>query len=174
MSAWAVVAKLVKAKTLEGGLVVRPAHGLPFLLQEGMSVVFVPPVLKTPKGARVGEITALKEDSRLVYFDGVDTIGEAETLVGRFCLVNKGDLPLNYAVHPVQWWAGFAVYDASRGFLGTVSEVVENPAQHLLCIRNDEGEIMIPFVDEFVRSVDETEARIDVDVPQSLLDLAKD
>ncbi|MEG0070282.1 MAG: 16S rRNA processing protein RimM [Raoultibacter sp.] len=174
MSDWAVVAKLVKAKTREGGLVVRPAHSLPFLLQEGMSVVFVPPVLKTPKQAVITEITSLKEDSRLVYFEGIDDIGEAEPLVGRFCLVRKSDLPLDYPLHPQEWWEGSRVYDATRGFLGVVSEVVENPAQHLLCVEGESGEIMIPFVSEFVKDVSEDDARIDVAIPQSLLDLSKD
>ncbi|MEG0071964.1 MAG: 16S rRNA processing protein RimM [Raoultibacter sp.] len=173
MGAWAVVAKLVKAKTLEGGLVVRPAHGLPFVLQAGMSVTFVPPLLKSPKSAVVLEITSLKEDSRLVYFEGIDTIDGAEDLVGRFCLVRKSDLPLDYALCKPQWWQDFVVYDACHGMLGTVSEVIENPAQHIVCVTGEKGEIMIPLVDEFVRNIDEAEKRIDVAVPQSLLDLAQ-
>ena len=38
MRTWADVAWLATAKNLDGGLVVRSASGLPFLLEEGMEV----------------------------------------------------------------------------------------------------------------------------------------
>ncbi|MEG2850125.1 MAG: 16S rRNA processing protein RimM [Raoultibacter sp.] len=173
MGAWVSVAELVKAKTLEGGLVVRPAHGLPFLLQAGMSVTFVPPLLTAPKTAVVAEIALLKEDWHLVHFAGIDSIDAAEDVVGRFCLVRKSDLPLDYALCQPLWWQGFTVHDADRGLLGTISNVIENPAQHLVCVQGEAGEIMIPLVDEFVQAIDSAGKRLEVSVPQSLLDLAK-
>ena len=56
MSTWVIVARLTKAKTVEGGLFVRSTEGLPFLLEEGMEVVFVPPVLRVPRQGCVTSI----------------------------------------------------------------------------------------------------------------------
>ena len=42
MGSWTNVAALLRAKTNEGGLSVKPTEGLPFLLEKGMGVTFVP------------------------------------------------------------------------------------------------------------------------------------
>ena len=43
MRSWANVATLAKTRNLDGGFVAKAATGLPFLLEEGMEVAFVPP-----------------------------------------------------------------------------------------------------------------------------------
>lgn len=72
MRTWANVAELSKTKTLTGGLVARCAPGLPFLLEEGMEVAFVPPRHDAPRRARVLSVQDAGRDAFLVTFEGVD------------------------------------------------------------------------------------------------------
>ena len=63
--------------------------------------------------------------------------------------------------------------DEALGLLGTVDRLVELPAQTLLAVTSDDGEVLIPIVDEFVRGVDEQGRVVSVSVPESLVDLGR-
>lgn len=171
MSSWANVAVLVKAKTLEGGLSTEAVEGLPFLLEVGMEVTFVPPVLNVPRTARVTQVDHKGGRRYLVRFDSIDSMTLAEKLEGHFCLVEKAALPEDYDAVPGEGLEGFSVVDASLGVVGTVSGVAPNPAHPLLVVQTEQGEAFIPLVDAFVVSVNEDEARIDVALPEGLLEV---
>ena len=181
MRAWADVAELANTKTLNGGLVARCAPGLPFLLQEGGEVAFVPPVLDAPRRARVTSVRPLSPDEAVVSFEGVDDIETESRLVGCHCLVRRSDLPQG-ALTPVgaAAWEGFQVFDAQAGPVGRVAGVSELPGQRLLEVTRTDAQgacaedgapVLVPLVDAIVVRVDEDARRIDVDLPAGLLDL---
>lgn len=193
MHTWANVAKLTETKARSGGLVARCAAGLPFLLSEGIEVAFVPPVLDAPRRGRVTAVRPLGEGEAAVTFDSVGSIDVAEQLVGCCCLVRRDELSAEdrRALEEAELdLAGFQVWDAKAGFVGTVLCVVDNPAQSLLSVsraaapdapseaaaaadgaRSTSPEVLIPFVDELVTCIDVEAGRIDVNVPHGLLDL---
>lgn len=138
-----------------------------------MEVTFVPPVLTTPKTAVVKEASFIKDDDWFVRFAGVGSKQTADELVGRFCLVRKADLPEGFEEMAGTPLEGFSVVDRDLGVLGTVDRLVEMPAQTLLAVASDEGEVLIPLVDEFVRGVDEEARTVDVSVPPSLVELGR-
>ena len=109
MRTWANVAELSKTKTLTGGLVARCAPGLPFLLEEGMEVAFVPPRHDAPRRARVLSVQDAGRDAFLVTFEGVDSIDIAELLVGCSCLVRRADLPESALAAEADGLEGFEV-----------------------------------------------------------------
>lgn len=178
MRAWADVAWLATAKNLDGGLVVRSASGLPFLLEEGAEVAFVPPQLDVPRRATIEEIRPCDDTSAVVWFEGVDDIDTAKALVGCHVLMRRADLPelaqAQAAAHS-DATEGWEVHDATAGLLGTLLRVEDNPGQSLLVIDRAQGdtdrELLIPLVDEFLVGIDEEACRIDVDVPAGLLSL---
>lgn len=173
MGSWANIAALLRAKNNEGGLSVKPTEGLPFLLEEGMEVTFVPPVLRLARTGCVERIDEVSPERYVVYFDTVQNRTDAEKLEGHFCLVSTDALPEGFDEQDSFDVAGFAVVDATAGLLGAVSEIQQNPAHPILVVERTEGadELLIPLVDEFVVSVDEQDERIDVDVPAGLLEL---
>ena len=173
MRAWANVAELAKPKNLTGGLVARSAPGLPFLLHEGLEVAFVPPQIDAPRRARVTSVQEAAKGTYLVTFEGVDSIDVAERLAGCCCLVRRADLPEEVLVAPTGGLEGFEVYDAQAGLVGTVTDVIESPAQMLLSIERPEGgdPVLVPLVDAFIEGVDEDVRRIDMNLPEGLLDL---
>lgn len=173
MRTWANVAELSRTKTLTGGLVARCAPGLPFLLEEGMEVAFVPPQHDAPRRARVQSVQDAGRGTFLVSFEGVDSIDVAELLVGCSCLVKRADLPEQALAAEADGFEGFEVRDERAGLVGTVESVIENPGQFLLSIaRADGGDpVLVPLVDALVVEIDEDARRIDVDLPDGLLDL---
>ena len=178
MRAWADVACLATAKNLNGGLVVRSASGLPFLLEEGIEVAFVPPVLDVPRRARVEDVRLKDDETAVVHFSGIDDIDTAKALVGCHVLMKREDMPelarAQAAAHS-EGALGWKVFDRTAGLLGTLSRIDDNPGQSLLVVsragEDDARELLIPLVDEFLVDIDEEGCRIDVDVPAGLLDL---
>ena len=172
MRAWANVAELAKPKNLAGGLVARSAPGLPFLLREGLEVAFVPPQLDAPRRARVASVREQAKGTFLVTFEGVDSIEVAERLAGCCCLVRRADLPQDALAPSSTGLEGFEVRDARAGHVGFVAGVEEGPGQTLLCVERPDGRTsLVPLVDALVADIDEDARRIDVDVPDGLLDL---
>lgn len=171
MSAFARVAHIAKTRNLEGSVVVHGIDGLPFLLSEGMLVHFVPPTLRGPRKARVESVEQVREGSFAVKFAGIDSIDDAEQLIGSYCLVAKADLPKIDMEGAPQTLLGFSVEDRTRGPLGSVVEVLASSVQGTLVVQGPTGQVMIPVVDEFVVGIDEGSRLVHVDVPASLIDL---
>lgn len=178
MSAWANVATIGKAKNLKGGLLVYAREGLPFLLEEGMEVTFVPPVLRTPRTGRVLSVVPQGGNAHLVTFDTIDSIELAERLQDHCCLVRKADLPEDYDQTLLDL-VGFMVSTEDQGPMGRVVAIEENPAHPLLVIEldhEDAGEeeprlARIPLVEDFIASIDEAEQVLNLVLPEGLLDL---
>ncbi len=171
---WADVAELIATQGLKGRFVARSVRGLPFLLEEGMEADFVPPTLDGPRHVRVASVQHLGGDEYLVEFSQVSDRDTAESLVGSHCLVSRSQLPDDFdellrsdASHV----DGYRVVDEATGPLGPVVEVREMPTQDLLVVEHGGAEVLIPFVNEFVREIDEDEGVVRVRVPQSLIDL---
>ena len=71
----------------------------------------------------------------------------------------------------VQQLIGCAVVLQSGTKIGELSDVLNLPGQDVLAIKGDRGEILIPFIAEFVPEVDIENRRIVVVPPEGLLEL---
>lgn len=157
-----------------GEVKVEPIDELPFLLEPGMEVHLTPPRLTGLRSAAVERVSEMGE-GWAVKFAGCDDSTAAFELVGRLCLVAIDDLPeLEPELDPGQL-LGLAVVDEELGALGEVVDVLVNPEQLTLVVAaagdGDAGarEVLIPFVDEFVRDIDDES--LVVAIPPALLDL---
>ena len=64
-----------------------------------------------------------------------------------------------------------AVVDAHGAIIGTVIDVAHLPAQDMLVIRTtDDREVLVPFIDDFVPTVDVSDKRIVITPPDGLLE----
>lgn len=178
MSAWANVATLGKAKNLKGGLLAYAREGLPFLLEEGLEVIFVPPVLRVPRRGRVVSVVDQGHGAHLVHFDSIDSIGLAEKLQDHSCLVRRADLPED-AFEGAADLLGFTVKQMDGKALGMVIALEENPAHVLLVVEladsSDESAetrtVRIPLVEAFIVDLDAEHDTLVVDLPKGLLEL---
>ena len=172
MRTWKNVATLVKTKGLQGRFVVRSAAGLPFLLEEGMQVAFVPPRTDLPRTGVVDFVRPIDDDTYEVGFDSVTADTDVHGLVGCRCLVKRSAIDESALVEAPGFWMGWNVELVSGEEVGSVVDLIENPGQSLLEIERDHANnAFIPVVDEFIVSIDEEAKRIVVDVPAGLLDL---
>ena len=67
--------------------------------------------------------------------------------------------------------AGFEIVDEEAGPVGRCVSVLEYPHQALFQIDHDGREVLVPIVDELIRTVDRVQRRIVVSLPEGLLDI---
>ena len=171
MHAWADVAVLAKTKNLDGRFAVRATAGLPFLLEEGDEVAFVPPQLDVPRRATVADVRMIDGYSAEVAFDGIGG-DEAGMLVGCHCLIPRDSIDDSVFREAPGMWEDWTVVDAAVGEVGQVVGFVDNPGQALLEVQRPDGSTaLVPVVDEIVREVDVEAGMVHVALPQGLLDL---
>lgn len=174
MHTWMCVAEIVKAKTLHGGLVVRSAAGLPFLLAEGMKVSFVPPQFDCPRSATVVSVSSFSQNNNyVVEFDSVSDRDTAERLAGCSCLIKAGDFDVSILEQQDDSLIQYRVVDEVHGELGVVRDIEANSWQDLLVVEGDKGIIYIPYVEEFVCQEDESNRILKTKIPDGLIELAQ-
>jgi 16S rRNA processing protein RimM len=66
---------------------------------------------------------------------------------------------------------GYMVIDEQAGELGAIAQVLEAPEQELLQVFNQQKEILIPLVDEFIVRVDKRKKQLFMNLPEGLIDL---
>jgi 16S rRNA processing protein RimM len=66
---------------------------------------------------------------------------------------------------------GFTVEDENHGNIGIINDVLELPEQSLLQIFYKKKEILIPIVDEIVKSVDSDNKIVYISAPEGLIEL---
>ena len=97
----------------------------------------------------------------LVRFEGVTDRGRADELRGTSLVVPESKLP---PLPDGSWWPheleGSEVVTEAGESLGTLVEVVSNPANDLWVARDDERETIIPAIRDVIVSVDPAARRV--------------
>ena len=109
-----------------------------------------------------------KENIALVKFEDVDSEEDAQALVGK-----KVFLPLELLDESQQnelaALIGFEVIDSKHGNIGKVTDILDNTAQELFQIKNEEREFLIPITEEFIQKIENN--TIYLQTPEGLIDL---
>ncbi len=129
-----------------------------FIITEGRPVPFF-----------LSEVFYNGGESAIVRFDTYDSIEKVREFCG--CSIFLTSVPddiatdLPAASHVV----GFTVVLPDRSIAGTISSIIENPAQWLLVVTSPEGkEILIPFHEDLVKKVNRRSRIIVMDIPEGL------
>lgn len=107
---------------------------------------------------------------RVSFLDVTNQEG-ARPLVNCAVYLETNQLPNVLQVSKYNDIINYTVRDTESGELGIVEEMIENPGQDLLVVKNGDHEILIPVADEMILSVDHKKKCITVDLPQGLVDL---
>ena len=144
---------IVKAIGIAGDVVVQPMTDFPARFRKlcllwlgadsgSVSEVSVEKAVVSPRGIRL-------------KLKGISDRGAAERARGKFLFVDeahRAKLPEGrYFIHDI---LGLTVREEGGNDLGTVADVLRHPAGDVYVVRGEKGEILIPAVKEFVRSVD--------------------
>lgn len=153
-----VLAEVLRIRGLKGEIKVRMADGRPDRFPQGCKVMCA--------SGRELTVTRYRVQDHFGYlqFAEISSAEEAQELVGETLLVNEERLPTPKKDHYyVKDLLGMQVFRADGSLLGTLQEVVENPAQDLYRIQTEEGkDILLPAVKSFIRQVDVENKRMQV------------
>jgi 16S rRNA processing protein RimM len=114
----------------------------------------------------------------VLKFAGVNSITEAEQLAGfEVQLPSEQRTELEDGAAYVSEIVGCEVWMAEgsgQKLLGTVTEVQFGAGEApLLVVRSDAGEVLVPFAEAFLKKLDVAGKRIEVQLPEGLLELDK-
>lgn len=111
----------------------------------------------------------------VMKLSGIDSIEDAEKIIGAELRIPENELPdaeegAFYTFH----LRGCRVY-AGPGdeHIGDVTDVLDTGGTTILQVGSGQDEILIPFVESFVKKIDVAGQRIDVELPEGLRDLNK-
>ncbi len=148
-----IIGRVVKARGLEGKVLVQSTEGLPFCIYEGLEVHIVPPLLDVARCGAVASVEGESYESGCIAIEGIDSISQAEQLAGRYLLALEEDLDLDPAQDMVLV-IGRAVRSDDGRMLGHVSEYLTTKANDVLVIERPDGsELLVPVIEQTLVSV---------------------
>lgn len=107
-------------------------------------------------------VASFRENDKFIYlkFKEVNSIEEAELLKECFLMVNGDELKkINEDTFYYYELLNMEVY-YNGNKIGIISEVNDNGAQDLIRIKGETVNVLVPFVDEFIESVDSANKKI--------------
>jgi 16S rRNA processing protein RimM len=187
--AWVVLAHLLRPQGRKGEVLAELFTDFPERFEGQRRVFLAAPDFEGEEAeARSAEVVAFwlpvgKNEGRVVLqFAGIDTISDAESIAGQDVLVPREErLALEDESVYISELIGCTVYDGSLP-VGVVEEVQFattadsgrrlDDAAPLLAVRSPEGdEILIPFAKAFLVAVDTEAKRIDMTLPEGLIEV---
>ncbi len=177
---WILVAKLVRPHGRRGELVAEILTDFPERFHERSRLVLIPPerVATRPREMELENFWFLR--SRIVMkFRGVESINEAEALRGFSVAIPFAQrAPLEAGSVYVSDLTGCRIIDLNRGGaeVGTVVAVDrESSNTELLvvrpAVRKAGEEVLIPFVREYLVRLDADNQRLEMRLPEGLLEI---
>lgn len=101
----------------------------------------------------------------------IDSIEQVDALRNGYVFVRHDErIQLPRGIYFIDDLIGSAVYDEEDVFIGTVTDVLKLPAHDVWLVQTQTKEIMVPVVDEFIRTVDVERKRIVIHVIEGLLE----
>ena len=111
------------------------------------------------------------EKEVVCLLDGVCNRNDAERLV-RKKVFQRVDILPQLGNDEFYWYElkGMDVFDQNENFLGKIDSIMETGSNDCLIVRNGEGEILVPMVEDFIEEVDKVEKRCKVNLPEGLIE----
>lgn len=152
------IARVVRTHGRRGEVVAEALRGLPFLVHPGMSVALTPPALKRD---RFCDVLSVRDQAGqfVVEFSGIDSLTDAEGIVGCYMLAREGEVELGPLDASLDELRGREVVDDRFGSLGRIRDILETLANDVWVVDGGPfGEVLIPVIEDAVDSIPETGA----------------
>jgi 16S rRNA processing protein RimM len=105
----------------------------------------------------------------ILKFQGIDSIADAQALVGSEVKINRSELmaptPGSYYQHDL---IDCVITNSEGCVLGSVVEVLGNPGNYLLRVRRASGDFLVPFAESYLLKVDIGNKLLVCDLPEGL------
>lgn len=177
LCAWAdlvTIGRVAKSQGRKGEVAVNPLTDFPERFLD-LPRVFVEADGGAP-AALVLEGVRLHKGRPVIKFTGISNIDEAQALAGLELRIPSTDVkPLPEGSFYHFEIAGLEVVDRSHGVLGTAEKILTTGGTDVLVVRSRGGEeLLLPFCKEICRRIDVDGGRIEVEVPEGLIELNAD
>lgn len=103
------------------------------------------------------EITSSRRADKIavVKFDGFTNPEQCAKLKGKSVFAKRDDLTLPEGRYYICDLMGLPVFDVETNEkIGVICDILEKPASFVYTVKTENGEFMIPDVDEFIKKVD--------------------
>ncbi len=166
------VGRVVRPHGVRGEAVVEPLTDVPDRFSPGAELLAWRPGAPGPAGSRLTvESARPHRDWLLVRFAGIEDRDGVDALRGTRLSVPRAAVP----EAPADTWYHFQLVgcrcrDRGHGDLGEVVDVVEDGGGVLLIVDDGSRRLPVPFVREMVREIDPAGRRIELDLPEGLLE----
>jgi 16S rRNA processing protein RimM len=187
--AWIVLAHLLRPQGRKGEVLAELFTDFPERFEEQTRVFLAPAGFQGEEAeARVAEVVSFwlpvgKNEGRVVLqFAGIDSISDAESIAGQDVIVPREErLPLDDESVYISELIGCTVYDGTLA-VGVVEDVQFattadgarrlTDAAPLLAVTSIDGdEVLIPFAKAFLVKVDTQAKRIEMKLPEGLVEV---
>ncbi len=116
----------------------------------------------------------LHQGRPVLKFGGIDTITEAERLIGAWVEVEAGQtIPLPEGTYWDRDLVGCTLRNLEGESLGVVKEILRIEANSQLVVQGEKGEFLVPLVSAICREISIERREILVELPEGLMDLNK-
>ncbi len=159
------IAKITRATGLKGDVGVRP------LIRQFDEYVdrdlFIGFDENFAKDVKLTNVSGTEKKPRF-HFEGLDSRDDAESMIGQllFASINEKD-PINLISPDL---IGASVFTVSGEPIGKLVDMMSLPAHDAYVISNNNKEVLIPVVPEFIYSVDVMEGLVTISPVEGLLD----
>ncbi|NCA85623.1 MAG: 16S rRNA processing protein RimM [Clostridia bacterium] len=109
-----------------------------------------------------------------VWLQDYKTPEAAQQLTGYQVYIAEADLPVAKSDRLYQHQlTDYSIVDKTAGTLGKVTDLIESTEQVLLLVEHNGGEVLIPFVEDFIVKIDKSKKILYLDLPEGLIELNK-
>lgn len=118
------------------------------------------------------ERIVVTDNKAVIKFEEVDTVEAAEDLKNKTMYLPLQTLPKlsgeQFYFHDI---IGYSVHDETEGILGEILTVYNLPHQDLIAMQYNNREVLIPIIDDVVKSVNHDQKIVKVALPEGLLQI---
>ncbi|MFH0896376.1 MAG: hypothetical protein V2A54_18240 [Bacteroidota bacterium] len=118
----------------------------------------------------IEEFEEVGKSARVSFLDYSD-VSKTTRLCGIDCYLPKSLLSGKKEKLPLEELNGYEVVDVKNGMIGIVAAIMDMSHHPLLSIMNGKKEILVPFVDDIVKSIDHDQHKVFIDAPDGLIDI---
>jgi 16S rRNA processing protein RimM len=151
---------IVKPRGLSGEVVVRPFNEDNPSLRSDLPVIIETRQESFPTTA---EYVNKVGNRLMVKFIGIDGREKAEACRGGEILCRLGDLPERadgefYVFDMI----GLEVVDADGAIFGKIKEILNMPANDVLVVESEEGQVLVPFLKSVIADIDKAGGQVTI------------
>lgn len=154
MSDYIVIGKIDRAHGIKGEAIITSYSDFPERFEHD-NIVYVSSRNNQKQELKI-EKSRVHHNRFIIKFYNIDTRNEAEQLRGLTLEILSEQIA---SLPEGRYWhhdiVGLDVYTDDNGFLGTISEVLENPANDIYVVKTpDKKEILLPAIKDVILNID--------------------